>query len=115
MSKIVYELVESGDPNVPPAREAKRVTETVVRCKIVASWRSYWLPPGTTFQLCYRIKPDGEGKGVDRWSSETVHGHSKTLTGMQDSSIYELRVRAQNSAGWSEFSPVSSVTTPKPK
>ena len=115
VSKIVYELVESGDPNVPPAREAKRVTETVVRCKIVASWRSYWLPPGTTFQLCYRIKPDGEGKGVDRWSSETVHGHSKTLTGMQDSSIYELRVRAQNSAGWSEFSPVSSVTTPKPK
>ena len=109
VTKLVYEMVEADDPSMPPTRQATRVAETVERCKIVASWRSYWLPPGTTFELRHRMQ------GKERWEHETVHGHSKTLTAMDHSVVYEMQVRAQNSAGWSGYSELVTVATPTPK
>ena len=114
VSKIVYELVESGDPNVPPAREAKRVTETVVRCKIVASWRSVPAAAGHHLSAVLPHQARRGGQGRRPVEPETVHGHSTRSPACRTWHIRWAGPRAEL-GGPRASAPCSSVTTPKPK
>uniref|UniRef100_A0A7S2V2W8 Fibronectin type-III domain-containing protein n=1 Tax=Fibrocapsa japonica TaxID=94617 RepID=A0A7S2V2W8_9STRA len=91
-----------------------RVTESVPRCKLVVNWSCFWLSPSTTYELTYRRLTKFD-KREPQWVSEELQTSMKTLTGLQPNATYELKVRAQNSAGWGEYSGISSVHMPNPR
>jgi hypothetical protein len=68
--KTVYEeVVNPEDPDGPMMKRAKRVSETVVRCKVSVTYKSYWLPPKTQYEVRIRAmkvrrKRKGEGRQV---------------------------------------------------
>ena len=105
--KTVYdEVVNPEDPDGPKMRKARRVTETVVRCKVSATYKSYWLPPKTNYELRLR-----EIKGTE-WKIERTQATHKIMTGLKPDTTYEVQVRAKNVAGWSDFSEVVHISTP---
>lgn len=137
--KTVYEeVVNPEDVDGPKMRKARRITETVVRCKVSvwggerggergvgvrrvfsttvltlcspsqvsATYKSYWLPPKTNYELRLR-----EIKGQE-WKIERTQATHKIMTGLKPDTTYEVQVRAKNVAGWSEFSEVVYISTP---
>jgi len=92
--KTIYEeVVNPDDPDGPKLRRAKRVSETVVRCKVSATYKSYWLPPKTQYELRLR-----ETKTPD-WRTERTQATHKIVAGLKAGTTYEVQVRAKNVAG----------------
>ena len=106
---VYDEVTNPEDPDGPKLRRPRRVTETVVRCKISATYKSYWLPPKTNYELRVR-----ELRATD-WKVERTQATHKIVTGLLPDTMYEVQVRAKNAAGWSDFTEAIVVKTPKPK
>ena len=103
---IYEEVVNPEDPDGPKLRRPKRITETVVRCKISATYKSYWLPPKTPYELrCREVKSQ-------EWKIERTQATHKIITGLLPDTHYEVQVRARNVAGWSDFGEMLVVKTP---
>jgi hypothetical protein len=49
------------------------------------------------------------------WKIERTQATHKIVTGLFANIIYEVQVRAKNSAGWSDFTELVVVRTPKEK
>jgi len=109
MKTIYEEVVNPEDPDGVKLRRAKRVAETVVRCKVSATYKSYWLPPKTNYELRLRASRSPE------WKIERTQATHKIVTGLLPGTVYEVQVRAKNVAGWSNFTPVLEIKTPDAK
>ena len=106
---VYDEVANPEDPDGPKLRRPRRVTETVVRCKISATYKSYWLPPKTNYELRVR-----ELKAPD-WKIERTQATHKIVAGLKPDTQYEVQVRAKNVAGWSDFTEAILVKTPSKK
>ncbi|CAN0083379.1 unnamed protein product, partial [Sphacelaria rigidula] len=61
---------------------------------------------GVTYELQYRSRV-----GQD-WIAVPTKMPTKILTGLLPNHIYDFRVRANNSAGWGDYSEVTELQTP---
>jgi hypothetical protein len=109
MKTVYEEVVNPEDPDGALLKRAKRVSETVVRCKISATYKSYWLPPKTNYELRMRAAKSPE------WKIERTQATHKIVTGLLPGTVYEVQVRAKNVAGWSDFTEVKTIKTPDAK
>jgi len=109
MKTVYEEIVNPEDPDGPKLRRPKRVSVTVVRCKLVCEYKTYWLPPKTHFELRCRVVKSSE------WRIERTQATNKVISQLLPDSEYEVQVRAKNVAGWSDFSELVIVRTPAGK
>jgi len=108
--KTVYEeVINPEDPDGPKMKRAKRVSETVVRCKVSVTYKSYWLPPKTHYEVRIRAMKSSE------WRTERTQATHKMITGLDSGTTYEVQIRAKSIAGWSDFCEVVTVSTPNAK
>ncbi|GMH77588.1 hypothetical protein TrRE_jg2056 [Triparma retinervis] len=83
--KTVYEeVMNPEDPDGPKMKRAKRVSETVVRCKVSVTYKSYWLPPKTQYEVRIRAMKSPE------WRTERTQATHKMITGLAAGTTYEL-------------------------
>ncbi|CAM9774379.1 unnamed protein product [Discosporangium mesarthrocarpum] len=110
-------LLETGGAT---RRVPKRVAETVARCKVTATWKTYWLSDitsscdgklggGVTYELRYRSR-----EGQD-WVTIPTKTPTKIISGLLPSHTYDFQARAGNAAGWGEYSPTCVLVTPGEK
>ena len=108
--KTVYEeVVNPEDPDGPKMKRAKRVSETVVRCKVSVTYKSYWLPPKPQYEVRIRAMKSPE------WRTERTQATHKMITGLEAGTTYEVQIRAKNIAGWSDFCELVTISTPNAK
>mmetsp|Transcript_35734 Transcript_35734/g.45465 ORF Transcript_35734/g.45465 Transcript_35734/m.45465 type:complete len:304 (+) Transcript_35734:240-1151(+) len=127
--KIVYEnivkkvmtRVESSGSEQTSRMVPKRVTQTVPRCKVILDWECFWLSPNVIYELCV-FKPNPKAKARSpsnrrdsEWDVESIQKSFRTLTGLMPGSSLEVRVRAQNEAGWSAYSDAVQISLPEVK
>jgi len=104
MQRKVVEEFDPG-PGLPVQTRAKTITEPVQRARVVVQYKTYWLPPGTNFEIRYRLREDED------WTLTQTRSTSKTIHSLLPENVYVFAVRAQNDTGWSEFSQAVEVPT----
>jgi len=107
MKTVYEEIVNQEDPDGPRLRRPKRISVTVVRCKFVCDYKTYWLPPKTFFEI--RVRPVKSSE----WKIERTQATNKIINQLLPDTEYEVQVRAKNVAGWSDFSEVVLQRTPE--
>ena len=74
---------------------------------IYLSWKNHYA--AKEFQIYYRIK--GSNSDFKPVSDSTITGTSYTITGLEDSTLYEIQMKAKNHKGWGNMSESVSVRT----
>lgn len=77
--------------------------------RLIHSSRDGELGGGVTYELQYMSRVGQE------WILIDTKTPNKTLLGLLPGHTYDFRVRALNSTGWGEFSPVTEFRTPSDK
>lgn len=106
------QAAESYEP-VPDAATPAQPMAARISCIWSNAVRASWYPPRSSTRV------EGyELAAFDRWNrqvaSRTVWAWSwqADLTGLRPGNRYEIRLRARNSAGWSDWSRSAYVNTP---
>lgn len=60
----------------------------------------------------YRSVKDAQGRSDEKWTTETLHCTTKTITGLQPATLYAFEIRARNSAGVGDLAPRHIIKTP---
>lgn len=97
-----YKALNTAPP-VKPTTPTNITTSEVTSTGFKISWDA--VSGATLYKIQYRVN------GVTAWTSLDVNTNSKTLSGLTSNTIYEFRIAASNSAGTSDYSATSSVTT----
>ena len=97
---------------MPPTQAARRVTESVALVKVTVSWATEWLRPTLEYELKYRAVKDRQGRSDEKWTTETLHCTTKTITGLQPATLYAFEIRARNAAGVGDLAPRHIIETP---
>ncbi|KAJ1454279.1 hypothetical protein M885DRAFT_522114 [Pelagophyceae sp. CCMP2097] len=114
-TSVEYINVKSDDPRRPDTRQAKRITDVVLRVIVDLSWYTPWLRPGIEYELKYRVAKDEGGKSDEKWTTENTTATKRRVTGLLPGELYAVEVRARNAVGPGPTSPLLVLKTPGAK
>ena len=95
-------LAQVSAPNAPV------LTATVSVRTVTLTWTE---PTNTGGAAITGYEYRHRKRGTNTWTSDTTTSRTATISGLDESTDYIFRVRAQNSAGYSGYSNTASITT----